>query len=99
MMTASGIAALALGGLVAALAGVFLGRRPDTTDPDMKWEGIVAVGFGFVVIGGPLWIAQFVCTLVATLGVGPAWLWAWWLGAPLVGAAVGRVVGSLRSKA
>lgn len=73
-------AAIVLGVVVALLAGALLGGR---TDGD--WEGVAAVGFLAAIVGGPFWIAQGVCTLIATLDGATWWLWAWFLATPAVG--------------
>jgi hypothetical protein len=90
MMTA----AIVLGVLVAGIFGFAL-RGTGDADAATRWEGIAATGLFAVVLGGPVWIAQGVCTLLATLGDATPWLWAWFVGAPVLGMAVGQ---SLPSK-
>lgn len=67
----------------AATALVVAALRPD---PSTDWEGRVAVGLLCVIVGGPFWVAQGVLTLLGDTG----WLWAWWLGAPVLGMVVPR---------
>ncbi len=56
----------------------------------MVWEARVAMGFTALVVGGPVWLAQLVLTLVATLHADASgWLWLWWVAAPAVGVALG----------
>lgn len=86
-------AAIVLGVIVAVVAGMLSGRERRGADASMKWEGGVVLGFLFVIVGGPFWIAQGVCTLLATLDGATLWLWAWFLGAPLAGAGVRRSLG------
>lgn len=74
-------AAILLGAIVAVLAGCLL-------DVGGDWEGTAATGFLLAIVGGPFWIAQFVYTLLATLDGATPWLWAWILGAPVLGTAV-----------
>ena len=83
MMTA----AVVLGVVVAVLAGALLGGRTDG-DAATQWEGMAAVGFLAAIVDGPFWIAQGVCTLIATLDGATWWLWAWFFAAPAVGVGI-----------
>jgi hypothetical protein len=83
MMTA----AIVLGVIVAVVAGCLL-------DVSGDWEGTAALAFMFVIVGAPFWIAQGVCTLLATLDGATPWLWAWFLGAPVLGTAIRRSLSS-----
>ncbi|MFH5229347.1 hypothetical protein [Antrihabitans spumae] len=52
------------------------------------WEGGVAVGFAALLYIGPVWIAQLVLTVLATIddaGIAAGWLWAWLFAAPAIG--------------
>lgn len=83
------VVALALGLAVCVVSAGLMSQLATQTDPDMVWEGRVAVGFAALFYVGPLWLGQAAATLFATLddgGVGPGWLWAWLVVAPLLGA-------------
>jgi MFS family permease len=83
------IAALLLGLVIAIAVAVLADSIRDNPDESMRWEGGVAVGFTALIFLGPIWIAQAVLTILATLdgiGVAPGWLWAWLFLAPAVGA-------------
>jgi hypothetical protein len=83
------VLALALG-LAVCIVLAFLVSPPATqSDPDMVWEGRVAVGFAALVYVGPLWLGQAASTLFAAVadgGIWPGWLWGWLVVAPLLGA-------------
>ncbi len=81
--------------VTAAVAGT------DERDPSMVWEGRIALGFAGLIYLGPIWLAQAVVTVVATVdsgGISPWWLWGWLFLAPLVGVSPEAiaVIGSLR---
>jgi MFS family permease len=83
------IAVLLLGLVIAIAVAVLADSIRDNPDESMRWEGGVAVGFTALIFLGPIWIAQAVLTILATLdgiGVAPGWLWAWLFLAPAVGA-------------
>ena len=83
------IVAFVLGLAIAVVVAVLAEGVRDTRDESMRWEGGVAVGFTAMIFLGPVWIAQAVLTVLATLdeaGVAPGWLWAWLFVAPAVGA-------------
>jgi hypothetical protein len=83
------VLALAFGLAVCIVLAVLVSQLATQTDPDMVWEGRVAVGFAALVYVGPLWLGQAAATLFAALddgGIGPGWLWAWLVVSPLVGA-------------
>lgn len=88
-MPITDIAALLLGiGIAVAVAAVATGITKNTDD-SMRWEGGVALGFSALILLGPFWIAQAVCTVLSTLddgGLSPWWLWAWLFAAPAFGA-------------
>ncbi|BBY28512.1 hypothetical protein GCM10023114_19610 [Mycolicibacterium sediminis] len=86
------VAAIVLGVIVAAAGAVLLAGDRKGADPAIRWEGMAATGLMFAVVGGPFWIAQGVCTLLATLDGATWWLWAWWLVAPTAGMAVRRLL-------
>jgi hypothetical protein len=81
--------ALALGIAVCIALACLVSPLATQSDPDMVWEGRVAVGFAALVYVGPLWLGQAASTLFAALndgGIWPGWLWGWLVVAPLVGA-------------
>jgi hypothetical protein len=83
------VLALVLGFAVSVVLACLVSQLATQTDPDMVWEGRVAVGFAGLVYVGPLWLGQAASTVFAALhdgGVRPGWLWAWLVVAPLVGA-------------
>jgi hypothetical protein len=83
------VLALTLGLAVCVVLACLVSQLAVQSDPDMVWEGRVAVGFAALVYVGPLWLGQAASTLFAALddgGIGPGWLWAWLVAAPLVGA-------------
>ena len=83
------VVALLLGLVILACVAVVAAKIMEPTDDSMRWEGGVAAGFSALILLGPLWIAQAVCTVMATLddrGVGAGWLWAWLFLAPVLGA-------------
>lgn len=88
-MPITDIAALLLGlGIAVAVAAVAAGITKKT-DESMRWEGGVALGFSALIMLGPFWIAQAVCTVISTIddgGLSPWWLWAWLFAAPAFGA-------------
>jgi MFS family permease len=83
------VVALLLGLGIAIVVAVLATGIRDSSDPSMRWEGGVAVGFTAVIVLGPFWIAQAVLTVLATFddaGMAPGWLWGWLFLAPAVGA-------------
>lgn len=89
-MPVTGALAVGAGVLVLLLFARLLRGAAGETDPTMVWEARVAMGFTALVVGGPVWLVQLVLTLVATLYAdATAWLWLWWVAAPVVGAALG----------
>lgn len=87
-MATTDIAALLLGLGIALAVAVMAAAIPHSTDESMRWEGGVAVGFSALIVLGPFWIAQAVCTVLSTIddgGISPWWLWAWLLLAPSLG--------------
>lgn len=81
------VIARVLGLGIAAAVGLLAVGDVDSTDPAMRWEGGVAVGFAALIFLGPFWIAQAVLTLLHDGGV-PLWLllWPWLFLAPAIGA-------------
>jgi hypothetical protein len=83
------VLALALGLAVCIVLACLVSQLAAQSDPDMVWEGRVAVGFAALVYVGPLWLGQAASTVFAALddgGVWPGWLWGWLVVAPLLGA-------------
>jgi hypothetical protein len=99
------VIALLLGLVILAGVAGAAASITGTTDDSMRWEGGVAVGFSALILLGPLWIAQAVCTVLATIDGSHLrwWLWAWLFLAPALGAsppaiALARRLKSLRPK-
>ncbi|MEV8375585.1 hypothetical protein AB0P21_22805 [Kribbella sp. NPDC056861] len=84
-MPITGLIALALGVVVAAVAAYVVAGTATPTDPQMVWEARVAVGFGALILAGPLFVAQLVFTILAMPRGGPIWLWLWLFAAPALG--------------
>ncbi|MDT5187361.1 MAG: hypothetical protein QOI29_5519 [Mycobacterium sp.] len=83
------VLALALGLAVCVVLAFLVSPLATQNDPDMVWEGRVAVGFAALVYVGPLWLGQAASTLFAALadgGIWRGWLWGWLVVAPLLGA-------------
>ena len=83
------VLALALGVVIAGGLAFLVSPLAAQSDPDMVWEGRVAVGFAALLYVGPLWLGQAATTLGAALaagGIWPGWLWGWLVVAPLLGA-------------
>lgn len=82
------VVALLLGLVIFAVVAVVAARIMESSDDSMRWEGGVAIGFSALIVLGPLWVAQAVCTVLATLNGSSVrwWLWAWLLLAPALGA-------------
>jgi hypothetical protein len=94
------IGALVLGAIVAVMLALFAGSGAKPADASMVWEGRVAVGFTSLLVIGPFWLSQGAVTIAATSadgGLGPAWLWAWFIAAPPLGLSppAGRAVRAL----
>lgn len=82
------VGALVLGLIVAVLLALLAEPHAGPSDPAMKWEGRVAVGFTGLLFAGPFWLAQAGVTVAATFadgGLWSGWLWMWLVAAPLVG--------------
>ena len=77
------VLALALGLAVCVVLAFLVSPLATQSDPDMVWEGRVAVGFAALVYVGPLWLGQAASTLFAALadggicrvGSGAGWWW------------------------
>ncbi|MDT5190952.1 MAG: hypothetical protein QOI28_3203 [Mycobacterium sp.] len=83
------VLAMALGVVIAGGLAVLVSPLAAQSDPDMVWEGRVAVGFAALLYVGPLWLGQAATTLGAAVtagGIWPGWLWGWLVVAPLLGA-------------
>jgi hypothetical protein len=83
------VLAMALGVVIAGGLAVLVSPLAAQNDPDMVWEGRVAVGFAALLYVGPLWLGQAATTLGAAVtagGIWPGWLWGWLVVAPLLGA-------------
>ncbi|MBI3227077.1 MAG: hypothetical protein HYZ39_18685 [Mycolicibacterium cosmeticum] len=94
-MSVTDVVALLLGLVIFAVVAVVAARIMESSDDSMRWEGGVAIGFSALIVLGPLWIVQAVCTVLATLddrGIAAGWLWAWLLLAPALGASPPAVV-------
>ena len=88
-MPVKDITALALGLVIAIAVALLAESIRENPDESMRWEGGVAVGFTALIFLFPIWIAQAVLTVLATLdgiGFAPGWLWAWLFLAPAAGA-------------
>lgn len=79
--------ALLLGVLVLGVLACVVSTVAGESDPTMVWEARAAVGFTAMISAGPIWLGQGIVTFVATFdggGIGPGWLWAWFVVAPMV---------------
>ncbi|MHA3019775.1 hypothetical protein ACXPWS_05830 [Mycobacterium sp. BMJ-28] len=100
-MSGTDIVALLLGLVTAVGVAAVAANITASPDDSMRWEGGVALGFSALIVLGPLWIAQAVCTVLSSLdhrGISPWWLWVWVFVAPALGASPPAAAAARRVK-
>ena len=88
MLGILGWASIAAGALLLVLVALIMSPSTDEVEESMRYEALVAVGFGAILVGGPLWLVQGVTGVIAGILADSGRVWlelgGWFLLAPLV---------------